>query len=217
MKKSGLPDNRSLQGSPRAREAPGRTGYGLTRSKEQASELRACGSRRPLLQRIVGELVGGTLHARPRRRPGHRTARGVLGIAAAGGHHLLLVGPPRAAKTPLARRLPGILPPPTAEEAMASTAVHSVAGLLDPADGLLAERPFRAPHFSASVAALIGGGGGHAPRPGEVSPAHHGVLFLDDVVELARPTLEALRGPLDDGSPGFRGRYARSSSRRASC
>ena len=108
------------------------------------------------------------------------------------------IGPPGAGKTLLARRLPGILPPPMFDEAVASTAIHSVAGLLEPAAGLLAERPFRAPHHSASEAALIGGG--RDPRPGEVSLAHNGVLFLDEIVEFERRTLEALREPLEDGT-----------------
>ena len=108
----------------------------------------------------------------------------------------MLFGPPGAGKTLLARRLPGILPPPTFDEAVASTAIHSVAGLLEPAAGLLAERPFRAPHHSASAAALIGGG--RDPRPGEVSLAHNGVLFLDEIVD-ERRALEALREPLEEG------------------
>lgn len=128
---------------------------------------------------------------------GQRSARRAVEIAAAGRHNLLLVGPPGAGKTLLARRLPGILPAPTFDEAVASTAIHSVAGLLEPAAGLLAERPFRAPHHSASEAAIIGGG--RDPRPGEVSLAHNGVLFLDEIVEFERRALEALREPLEDG------------------
>ena len=128
---------------------------------------------------------------------GQRSARRAVEIAAAGRHNLLLIGPPGAGKTLLARRLPGILPPPAFDEAVASTAIHSVAGLLDPTAGLLAQRPFRAPHHSASAAALIGGG--RDPRPGEVSLAHNGVLFLDEIVEFDRRALEALREPLEDG------------------
>ena len=129
---------------------------------------------------------------------GQHSARRALEITAAGRHNLLLVGPPGAGKTLLARRLPGILPPPSFEEAIAATAIHSVAGLLDPAAGLLAQRPFRAPHHSASDVALIGGG--RDPRPGEVSLAHNGVLFLDEIVEFDRRALEALREPLEDGA-----------------
>ena len=129
---------------------------------------------------------------------GQHGARRAVEIAAAGRHNLLLVGPPGAGKTLLARRLPGILPPPTFEEAIATTAIHSVAGLLEPAAGLSASRPFRAPHHSASDVALIGGG--RDPRPGEVSLAHNGVLFLDEIVEFDRRALEALREPLEDGA-----------------
>ncbi len=128
---------------------------------------------------------------------GQHNARRAIEIAAAGRHNLLLVGPPGAGKTLLARRLPGILPTPSFDEAVASTAIHSVAGLLDPAAGLLVHRPFRAPHHSASDVALIGGG--RDPRPGEVSLAHNGVLFLDEIVEFDRRALEALREPLEDG------------------
>ena len=128
---------------------------------------------------------------------GQHGARRAIEIAAAGRHNLLLVGPPGAGKTLLARRLPGILPAPTFEEAVASTAIHSVAGLLEPAAGLLADRPFRAPHHSASDVALIGGG--RDPRPGEASLAHNGVLFLDEIVEFDRRALEALREPMEEG------------------
>ena len=128
---------------------------------------------------------------------GQAGARRAAEIAAAGRHNLLMVGPPGAGKTLLARRIPGLLPPPSVQEAIAATSIHSVAGLLDPSDGLLAERPFRAPHHTASGAALIGGG--RDPRPGEISLAHNGVLFLDEMVEFDRRALEALREPLEDG------------------
>ncbi|PYR48268.1 MAG: hypothetical protein DMF95_14715, partial [Acidobacteria bacterium] len=111
---------------------------------------------------------------------GQLLARRALEIAAAGGHNLLLVGPPGAGKTMMARRVAGILPRLAFDEALEVTAVHSVAGLLQPGAGLLAERPFRAPHHTISNAALIGGGS--QPRPGEVSLAHHGVLFLDEML-----------------------------------
>jgi magnesium chelatase family protein len=128
---------------------------------------------------------------------GQLLARRALEIAAAGGHNLLLVGPPGAGKTMMARRVAGILPPLGFEEALEVTAVHSVAGLLPPGTGLLADRPFRAPHHTISNAALVGGGS--QPRPGEVSLAHHGVLFLDEMLEFSRHVLEVLRQPLEEG------------------
>ena len=127
---------------------------------------------------------------------GQETARRVLEIAAAGAHNLLMVGPPGAGKSMLAARLPGLLPPLTPREALDVTMLHSVAGTL-PAGGLVQSRPFRDPHHSASMAALVGGG---APaRPGEISLAHGGVLFLDELAEFAKPALDALRQPLETG------------------
>jgi magnesium chelatase family protein len=128
---------------------------------------------------------------------GQDRARRALELAAAGAHNLLLAGPPGTGKSMLARRLPGILPPLTPEEALEATRIYSVAGLLTPGRPLLLRRPFRMPHHSASMAAIVGGG--HGPRPGEATLAHHGVLFLDELPEFQRPALEALRQPLEDG------------------
>src|SRR3954471_18474707 len=126
---------------------------------------------------------------------GQGDAKRALEIAAAGGHNVLMIGPPGAGKTMLARRLPGILPPPTYEEAVEITRVHSVAGLSD--GTLAASRPFRAPHHTISAPGLIGGGS--IPRPGEIPRAPRGVLFLDELAEFSRPALEALRQPLESG------------------
>lgn len=128
---------------------------------------------------------------------GQASARRALEIAAAGAHHLRLSGPPGCGKSMLARRLPTILPPMTYDEALEVTRVHSAAGLLRDDTGILAERPFRAPHHSVSVAGMVGD---RRLRPGEVSLAHHGVLFLDEASEFHRSVLEVLRTPLEEGA-----------------
>ena len=127
---------------------------------------------------------------------GQETARRVLEIAATGAHNLLMIGPPGAGKSMLAARLPGLLPPLTPQEALEVTMLHSVAGQL-PQGGLVQSRPYRDPHHSASMPALVGGGA--RARPGEISLAHGGVLFLDELAEFTKPVLDALRQPLETG------------------
>ena len=129
---------------------------------------------------------------------GQDDARWALEVAAAGGHHLLMVGPPGSGKTMLAARLPGILPDLTPEDALVATSVHSLSGTFDPAAGLLRRPPFEAPHHSASAAAIVGGGS-HLARPGAISRAHGGVLFLDEAPEFGATVLQTLRQPLEAG------------------
>jgi len=129
---------------------------------------------------------------------GQRAAKRAIEIAVAGGHMIMLIGPPGSGKTMLARRIPSILPPMDSDEALEVTKIHSAAGITVHRPGLIWERPFRSPHYTASAVALAGGGSD--PRPGEMSLAHNGILFLDEFPEFRRDALETLRGPLEDGT-----------------
>jgi magnesium chelatase family protein len=128
---------------------------------------------------------------------GQASAKRAMEIAAAGGHNVMLIGPPGAGKTMMAKCFPSILPDLTFEESLEVTKIHSVAGVLDQAKGIVIERPFRSPHHTATLIALTGGGA--KAKPGEISLAHNGVLFLDEMPEYARNTIETLRQPMEDG------------------
>ena len=129
---------------------------------------------------------------------GQEGAKRGIEIAAAGGHNIIMVGAPGSGKSSLARAMAGILPPMTMEEALVTSKIYSVAGRSNAQDGLIRQRPFRAPHYSASLPAIVGGGGGDSILPGEVSLAHNGLLFLDELGQMPKSVIEALRGPIED-------------------
>ncbi len=151
---------------------------------------------RPLPAAEPGEITLGPVHADLAEVRGQERAKRALEIAAAGRHHLIYVGTPGSGKSMLARRLPGLLPPLSAREALETSMIHSLAGLIEEG-GLTRSRPFQEPHHTASMAAIVGGGKG--ARPGQISLAHNGVLFLDEFPEFARPVLETLRQPIETG------------------
>jgi len=168
----------------------------VTAARSLGEVIRHLTGQKPLPPSEPGEVTAAKSHRDLRDVKGQERAKRALEIAAAGRHHMMLIGAPGSGKSMLAARLPGILPPLSPTEALETSMIHSLAGLLTDG-GISRQRPFREPHHTASMAAIIGGGRG--AKPGEISLAHNGILFLDELPEFSRPVLETLRQPIETG------------------